>query len=628
MEEKTGKRIWKVLPIVVTAFLYLILVSIYNVVTPLWETPDEPGHFDYVVHLLQHRALPQMAVGHLDESHQPPLYYALTALIISPVDLSDSTGVLRPNPHFVYAEQGGRDVNLGLHDDSEFEFPYRGWALALHVARAFSSLLGLGTVLFTYAIAQTIFPDNLVVPPLSAALVAFNPQFLFITAAVNNDSLVVFTTAGLLWQTVTLLRHRGRSPLTTRDGLALGGWILAILMAKLSSLAVIGLAVAALLVMGWQNHHLKPGVQSLALTALIAVAGSLWWWLRNQVLYGDPLGLKMFNQVFRVLLHTTLLTTGDWPAFFRTQFRSFWGIFGWMNVYAPEWYYILCAWGSIVAVVGWLPRLFRRNLELVQRWLLGFLLTATLAQEAYAIVLAYQANESRWQGRYLFPVIAPLAILLAYGVTGWVPRRWERYMAWAISLGLLGLAVYMPLCVIWPAYLPQPTIDQVSISHPRQATFGDQFLLHGYDLEQEPLAVTLTLYWEALRVPDFDYSVFVHLTDQTGELLGQQDHAPGSDRNHPPTTWKPGEVIADPHRIPLLRPIQGTLQIRVGVYNWATGERMTIFTEDEFPMGDSILLQVESPSNQVLVFLLAGGGLVAVSMVVYFLWIRRSAQGV
>jgi hypothetical protein len=413
--------------------------------------------------------------------------------------------------------------------------------------------------------------------------------------------------------------------MTARDGLILGAWILVILMTKLSSLAIIGVAVVAVLIAEWRKHQLEPAIRSLVLAGLVTVAGSFWWFLRNQALYGDPLGLGMFNRVFQVLVRTEPLPAAEYPAFFRTQFRSFWGIFGWMNIYAPEWYYSLFAWGCCVAIVGWLPRLFRRDLRPVEWRLLVLMLMWVLVQEAYTILLARQANESRWQGRYLFPAVAPLAVLLACGITGWGFGRWQRHLAWGTSLGMLVLAVIMLLGVVRPAYLQRPTLDQVSISHPQQVTFGDQFLLHGYDMDQEPMAVTLTLYWEALRTPDFDYSVFVHLVDETGEMIGQRDHAPGSDRNHPPTAWKPGEVLVDSHRIPLLRSPEGTLQMRMGVYNWATGERMMASVDGE-PASDAVVFDVGTSSQRAWVFLLAGGVLVMIGAAVYVIWSRRPAQ--
>jgi hypothetical protein len=190
---------------------------------------------------------------------------------------------------------------------------------------------------------------------------------------------------------------------------------------------------------------------------------------------------------------------------------------------------------------------------------------------------------------------------------------------------MLVLAVLMLLSVVRPAYLQRPTLDQVSISCPQHVTFGDQFLLHGYDLDQEPLAVTLTLYWEALRTPDFDYSVFVHLVDETGEMIGQRDHAPGSDRNHPPTAWRPGEVLVDSHLIPLLRSPEGPLQMRMGVYNWSNGERMMAFIDDE-PAGDAVVFDVGKRSRQPWVFLLTGGVLVTIGAAVYLLWSRRPTK--
>jgi len=589
MGKSTRRKTWQNWPVIVLALLYLVVASLYNVIVPLWETPDETGHFDYAVHLLEQRTLPRMEAGRMDESFQPPLYYVLEALVISPADLDNPVGAPRTNPNWIFEGQGGRQINCCLHDASESTFPYQGYALALRLARALSTLLGLGTVLLTHRIARTILPNNRFVVLLATALVAFNPQFLSMSAAANNDNLVVFTTTGLLAQAVALLWRRDRRPPTARDGLVLGGWILVALMAKLTSLALIGVALAALLAKGARDQQLKPTVGSLALAISVAVVGSSWWWGRNQVLYGDPLGIKMYHRTHYALRRLTPLTE-QLPEFFRTQFRSFWGVFGWMVVYAPRWYYVLFSIGCGAAVIGWIPRLLRTTLDKAQLGLCGFLLASAVAQQVQTILLALQGNESMWQGRFLLPALAPLAVLLACGITGWVSRRWERYLAWGGVLGLLGLAVYVPFGVIRPAYLPQLGADQVSISHPLQVTFGDQFLLRGYDLEQEPLAVTLTLYWESPRRPDFDYSVFVHLVDERGELIGQQDHAPGSDRNHPPTTWSPGEVVVDSHRILLLRSMKGPVQMRVGVYNWATGERLMAFVEGE-SVGDVITLK-------------------------------------
>lgn len=605
----------------VVAVLYIALALFYNVTTPLWETPDEVGHFQYVVHILQQRALPRQEIGVLGQAHQPPLYYLLTALFVAPADLTDPNGMFRSNPNFSQWGQGGGNLNIALHDDAERAWPYHGWALALFLARGFSSLLGLGTVMLTYAIARTIFPRQQTIPLLAAALVAFNPQFLFISASVNNDNLVTFASTGLLWQTIRLLARD--HPPTRREGLALGGWVLAILLAKFTSLAIIGVSVLALLISYRHGQYLRATIRAWGVALGVVIAGSFWWWLRNQLLYGDPLGLEVYRQVFAVHWRATPLPIHEWPLLFRTQFQSFWAVFGWMNIYPPHWVYQWLAGGCLAALLGWIGCGLRRCLERAQARLLGVLLFAALAHELYSFVFGLMGNSSRWQGRYLFPALAPLAILLATGLTGWAGRRWKPVLAGGIIVNLLALAIYIPNGVIQPAYQRLPTLAEVDIAHPLEVDFGQMIILRGYDLTQDPLAVTITLYWEAAQRPDFDYSVFVHLLDEQGELLGQQDHAPGSSRNHPPMTWEPKEIIVDEHRIQLLRAPQGPLQMRVGVYNWANGDRLPVF-EHGAAIGDFVTIQVEQRSHRLLPLALASTLLVLiVAGLVYFAVRRR-----
>ncbi|HIP86933.1 MAG TPA: hypothetical protein EYH27_00660 [Anaerolineales bacterium] len=197
-------------------------------------------------------------------------------------------------------------------------------------------------------------------------------------------------------------------------------------------------------------------------------------------------------------------------------------------------------------------------------------------------------------------------------------------MSVVIGVLLLGLALYMPLEVISPAYASPIEVSEESISHPLDVTFGDQFLLRGYDLDQSSLAVTVTLYWEALREPDFDYSVFVHLVDREGNLVGQQDHAPGSDRNHPPLTWEAGEKVIDRHRIPLITAPRGELEVRIGVYNWATGERLPAYVDGEL-VGDMVTVRTEGV-HIPWPLVVGVGGVVAVVFGSWAFWRRRHKQ--
>lgn len=110
-----------------------------------------------------------------------------------------------------------------------------------------------------------------------------------------------------------------------------------------------------------------------------------------------------------------------------------------------------------------------------------------------------------------------------------------------------------------------------------EVTLGDeQVRLLGYDVDLDNAYpggdVTVTLYWKALKPFDQNYQAFVHLYDD--ELVGQHDGMPSCDTK-PTTGWVPGQIIVDPHLIPVPEDVSvGKLQVVTGLYNLITQERL------------------------------------------------------
>ena len=62
--------------------VFVALAVAYGVVNPLFESPDELPHYRYVRDLVETRRLPVLELdGPQLESHQPPLYYTISALV-------------------------------------------------------------------------------------------------------------------------------------------------------------------------------------------------------------------------------------------------------------------------------------------------------------------------------------------------------------------------------------------------------------------------------------------------------------------------------------------------------------------------------------------------------------------
>jgi hypothetical protein len=121
------------------------------------------------------------------------------------------------------------------------------------------------------------------------------------------------------------------------------------------------------------------------------------------------------------------------------------------------------------------------------------------------------------------------------------------------------------------ATLGQQGIEEESGVQPAAFTFGDPPLFRLVGLKTD--AEDLTLYWQSLRPADKNYSVFLHLLDESGKLAAQHDGEPGNGRL-PTSMWLPGEILGDLH--PLTLPDAGLYNLAVGVYDWQTGQRLPV----------------------------------------------------
>ncbi|MDH7487708.1 MAG: glycosyltransferase family 39 protein [Anaerolineae bacterium] len=639
------------------AAIVLILIGFlglgvtYSLVNPIFESPDEVWHYEYVRYLAEGHGLPVSdLVAEMpwhQEGSQPPLYYLLGAGLTFWIDTSDAEAVIRYNPHAAVGLADAPDnKNMVAHSAPE-AFPYRGTVLAAHVVRLLSVLMGVATVACTYLIALTIFPGRRTLAALAAAIVAFNPQFIFISASVNNDNLVTLCSAVALllvciwWQgdrpaclalPPTLSqgeRGRKRCPLRLSLPLALTPALTPILsqgeeravllglvaglaaISKLSGLLLFPFIALVLAVMAWRRRSFRAlmvwGVQ--AGLPFLAVAG--WWYWRNWRLYDEPLGL---TAMFAVLpARTKGPDLAELLARAEGVFRSAWAVFGWFNVVADPWLYAVYGGLTLAGVLG-LGVLFVRRLRRGDRAGLATLVWPGLWSLIVVAGLVGWSQKRYPQGRLLFPAISAASVLLAAGLiqgVGRLPDRWQRAGTGVLVGALFVLAVWAPFRYIVPAYAPPPLLAELpSRALPRAADFGGQVRLLGYELREENVrpgeALHVTLYWEALAAMDRDYSVFIHLVDDHDLIVAQRDSYPAGG-NGITSRWPAGAVISDRHviQIPVIAPAPCQARLLVGLYDYGSGERL-----ETDHGGDSVDLAG--------IYILSAEGMAGVSNPVYF----------
>jgi len=578
------RRHWPFLLILVA---YLALAVAYSLASPLYEPTDELRHFRYVRHLIVYRNLPvQRPDAPRAQSHHPPLYYTLGALVSWWVPVAQEVYYEPPiNPYWAYRywEVSDDNKNQYIHGDDE-RFPFHGVTLAVYLVRWMTVLIGAGVVWLTYRIGREIFPDRPALAVGGAALVAFNPQFIYLSGAINNDIPAALCGAAVLLVCLRLVRE-GPS---VRTDVTLGVLYGLALLTKFNLLALLALIELAYVLAVWRARDwrafLRGNLVVLGLAALI----SGWWFWRNYVLYGDPTGMSKVNELW-----AGRPAAGNWWALWQSLpylWSSLWGRFGYGQVPLPRFIYQGLLAFCVLALAGHLlPR--REPLPWSALLLLGATFLIFAAVVSYYILI----QPAGAMGRFLFPGLPAFAILVSAGLSRsltWVVRQWYRLSsllgrqteksaplsAWAVSLavtvGMVALAVYALVGILAPAFArPRPLTESESgaVPNPTDVEFGGVARLLGYRVTPtvvEPGGmVKVTLYWQALARTDRNYAVFVHLLSEIGTMVAQRDTYPGLGR-YPTTVWEPGVAFADTYRVhvPETAYAPDVGYVQVGVY--------------------------------------------------------------
>jgi len=578
--------------IILVLALFMVLGCLYSIATPIFEASDEIAHYPFVKHLADGHGLPVLRADQLgawkQEGGQPPLYYALGALLTRGVDTSDFEAVHKINPHAdIGVIKADGNANMVIHSSRE-RFPYRGTALAVHIVRWASVLMGAVTVWAAYALACALGVERTLAVS-AAAITAFNPMFLFITSSVNNDALVTMLCALSLW---LMVRYVSIRP-TIAQWIMLGVLLGCAVLTKTSALAMLPLAGLAVIVVARRQRSWRELFIAALTVGLPVIAISGWWFYRNWQLYHDPLGLSAFIAVIgkRHPTPTLLQLMGEWPSFF----QAYWGFFGGMNVPAPQGVYLFFGLVTLVGLIGallWLIRQ-RRALSNERRWL-SLALVILWPTTVFIALVRWTLMTPASQGRLMFPALTALSLLMAIGLDNIAPRRFAHGVLDAVCAAMLAIAALLPFVTILPTYAPPPALqigDVAELSPRVNAVFGGGMRLLGYEvdrLEATPGdSVAITLYWEALAPMNEDYSVFVHILGAHDLIIGQRDRYPGRG-NLPTSLWSPGQIVADTFIVPIAPTVMTPVQARyeVGFYNYTTGERLPVVDYTGATRGD------------------------------------------
>ena len=489
---------------------YLAVAGLYAVRTPDWQTPDEPAHYNYTRQLVENGKVPMIESGDWDqaylgeltsnrfapetlanldavqyEDHQPPFYYMLAApiyaltngnltalrllsVLIGLIIIVSAYGIGRA----IYPDRP--QIGLGAAAFVAFLPQHVAFLAAANndaLGWALVALILWGTVLYLKPHPPAPSPihregegNNAFKSPLHWLERGFRGEVKiwhlgllvgigFITKATT------YFMAGIVMVAI-LLHYLSLRPSPLRWGGDGGGdWL----------------------------RQLVREVGLLLLPALIL--GGVWW-LHNMDVYGVPdfLGLRAHDAVVIGQPRTAdFIAANGWSAYLdkaaRETFQSFFSQAGWMALPLQGIYYVVFGAFLLFALAGLflvpfnkligrtppqpLPNMRRdqdkpdfspslssgRGLGggvsgyLRSIWII-LILTIALSILAY---LYYNSEFLQLQGRYMYPLLIPLGIILALGLDSW--RRILKLAWWLVPLVFFALALF-DVWLLWRVIVP------------------------------------------------------------------------------------------------------------------------------------------------------------------------------
>ena len=543
--------------------------------TPVFEANDEIWHFGYIQHLRDTGSLPVQEFDGVDTIYQqhgsqPPLYYALAALLTSPLDIDDADRYRLLNPH-VTTDQPATFGNKNLTIRDAAHSMIRGAGLVVVILRMLGLALGAGTIVLVYKIGELVAPQRPTVAFVAAAITGLNPMFIFVSASVSNDTLAMALNAAVVLALLRMIRDGFRRPYIVAIALLFALSCLT----KLTTLVLLPVLIGTALFVQRKSGDRRGLLAFLYLLAMAWLLIAGWWYLRNLQLYGEPFGIVMMSNIAgpRGLTFSAVDLFADFQ-----QFRmSYWGLFGALNIQVTSLFYVLLDLMTFLSIVG-LAFLILQLLAISDlayaRYELAHLVTllSALALTWLGVViwstLTYAA-----EGRIVFPLISVVSPLLAVGlveIVWWIvfslrPPNLEFVragdavpkellhdtMLW--QLRILGMvALFAPLTVIAAQYsAPQPVSEIPNKARQVYAEYGDVALVAYERVDRRYSTgdrVRLKLYWQVLQQSASDNSILLTLVDDNQQEIGRYSTFPGAGALRT-TSWQPGAIYPDEYLI-------------------------------------------------------------------------------
>jgi small subunit ribosomal protein S36 len=444
--------------------VHTLTLAGYSLLLPAFHAPDEIQHLDMVLHVKEDLGWPHRDDSFLDqrmlaarraakfERNGPPLDARSAPPrserptldeLGTPGDSQGANNVWQHPPLYYLT------MSLGLSAVSAWT-PEAWWSYdrLLGFVRLLNVLLSAALPLLAALTAMHLTARRAIV--VTAALVPLAvPQLHHIGSATNNDNLLILLLGALTVTTTGVLTGDRSRRTAVITGVLVG---LGILTKGTALFALVWVPAAYLVAaMGQRTGNRAAMLRSGTLSLVVALLVGGWWWVRNVLSYGTLQPRRQWDSPPEGFVPDLMAWLGRLP---RTYATSFWGRFGWLEVSLPD----LLVWGlSLAMVTGIVLAVVRApgRRASTLALLLPFAGLACILLPGTLLTYLQTGVLRGMQGRYFFPALVALAVLVALGYRGDAPPKSTEWfvglVTWLVAACVHAIAVAAILRHYWGA---------------------------------------------------------------------------------------------------------------------------------------------------------------------------------
>jgi tetratricopeptide (TPR) repeat protein len=247
IESRLDRR--EVMFLLVPALLWVVLFSHNTPLLPPVIGFDSSDHVDYIRYIQKRHTLPLANEG--AEMFQPPLYYGISALILSGLGRSSID-------------------------------PVAGFAL-----RGLGAALSIVQLVLVFLSLRLLFTGKAGPPRIGTILAAFIPMQLYLAQFVTNEILAATLATATLYLCLRWLKMENPS---MSQSVALGICLGAACLAKMTNVLLIPVVMVALAMrLARRRQSLKTWFNTAGIAGATCLAVCGWFYVRNWIHFGSPL---------------------------------------------------------------------------------------------------------------------------------------------------------------------------------------------------------------------------------------------------------------------------------------------------------------------------------------------------